>query len=114
MRKCSKAHDYYDWIKLLLEIITTICAAIGIMIQLPKIEQHLQNLQKIINVTVSENLSIPTSVSVCVTHANITKCTTCREYPIRELNATLRICDIITTDSITNTSNKTEEIKVIK
>jgi hypothetical protein len=113
MRKVQ-THDWYDQIKLLLEIITTICVVIGVAIQLPKIEQHLQNLQKVINLTVSEKLSINTAVSVCVTHANITKCTTCREYPIRELNATLRICDIITTDSITNTSNKTEEIKIIK
>lgn len=116
-RKKLWGHDWYDWSMLIFTLISTVCVVFGITIQIPKIQHSLENLTKIYNMTSSERIFIGSQVSTCFTSAktpHITKCSTCREYPVEELNATLRICDIIITDSNTNTTNRTEELKILR
>jgi hypothetical protein len=110
-------HDWYDWLMLILVGVSTISVLFGVTIQLPKIQQSLENITKSYNATASERLTITDGVTACITHAkapHIIECSTCREYPVEELNATLRVCDIIIIDSIANTTNRTEELRILR
>jgi hypothetical protein len=109
--------DLYDWLMLGLAISSTISVLFGVTIQLPKIQQTLTNLTKSYNTSLGEEIKISETITTSITRtktSNLTECSTCHEYPIEELNATLLVCDITITDLVTNTTNKTQELKLIR
>ncbi|MEM3829155.1 MAG: hypothetical protein QXS48_00610 [Candidatus Aenigmatarchaeota archaeon] len=109
--------DWYDYVMLILVGIGTFSALFGVTIQVPKIQGALENISKSYNASLSERLSIKETFTTCVTHAktpHITECYTCNEYPIEQINAILRVCNIEITDSLTNTTNKTQKLELIK
>ena len=112
--------DRMDWVMFICTITVTFIAVLGIpyivFVQTPEVLNKLQiliNATKSYNVSVADVLTTRDQPLITIERtSNVTEIIICHHYPIEEINATLRVCDINTTNLNKGTSNITKELTI--